>query len=490
MKVGGLGWSARLFTLCVAGLFAAGGLGACGRNDTGPAPGSSPAGGPADSELAAAAAETYVYGYPLVTMDATRRRLTNTVEPQGTSAPMGRLVRMREYPSADFRAVTAPNADTLYTTGWFDVGSEPWIVTVPAMGDRYFLLPLLDGWTNVFASPGTRTTGGAAQTFAITGPGWKGTLPAGVKEYKSPTAMVWLLGRIYCTGTPEDYRAVHAIQDRITAVPLSAYGRKYTPPPGTVDPAVDMRTAVRDQVNAMDGPAFFAALAKLWKANPPASADAPLVAKAATLGLVPGQDFDAAKSTKAVAAAIAGAPAAGQGRVRAWMTEGVKAGVNKLQNGWLFTTKTGVYGTDYLQRAYITWIGLGANKPEDAVYPTSEGPAPGRTYSGTNRYVLHFASLPPVKGFWSLTMYDKDYFFVANPLNRFTISQRNELRKNPDGSVDVYLQADSPGADRESNWLPAPKGDFVLMLRLYWPSASPPTILDGSWAIPAVTQAH
>ena len=161
---------------------------------------------------------------------------------------------------------------------------------------------------------------------------------------------------------------------------------------------------------------------------------------------------------------------------------------NKNENGWLFTTKTGTYGTEYLQRAYVTWIGLGANLPQDAVYPTSEGPALQQKYSGANKYVLRFAVMPPVKGFWSLTMYDKDYFFVDNPLNRYTLSERNELKKNADGSVDLYLQANSPGKDKESNWLPAPEGDFVLMLRMYWPSPTAPTILDGSWQIPAVKQ--
>lgn len=446
--------------------------------------------GAPSGDLATAAVDAYTFGYPLVTMEYTRRALTNTVAPQGAQAPMGQFVRMREYPDAQFRAVTAPNADTLYTTAWFDVSKEPYIVSVPDMGDRYFLLPMLDGWTNVFASPGKRTTGTKAQKFAITGPGWTGTLPDGVTEYKSPTALVWLLGRIYCTGTPEDYAAVHALQDQITAVPLSSYDKPYTPPPGAVDPAIDTKTAVREQVNALDGASFFTELAKLLRVNPPAAQDAPVVAELAKLGVVPGQDFDRAKLEPGTADAIAAAPKVAQAKIQAWATAGVAAGDNQFVNGWLFTTKTGNYGTNYLQRAYITWIGLGANLPEDAVYPTSEGPDPGRKYSGANRYVMHFdnGELPPVQGFWSLTMYDADYFFVDNPLNRYTLSRRNQLKPNADGSVDLYLQADSPGPDRESNWLPAPKGDFVLMLRLYWPNTAPPSILDGSWKPPAVTQ--
>ena len=148
------------------------------------------------------------------------------------------------------------------------------MLSIPDMKDRYFLMPMLDGWTNVFQVPGKRTTGTGPQTYAITGPGWTGTLPAGVKQYKSPTSIVWLLGRIYCTGTPEDYAAVHALQDEFKLVPLSSYGKPYTPPPGKVDPSIDMKTAVREQVNRMDAVAYFTLLAQLMKTNPPSAADA------------------------------------------------------------------------------------------------------------------------------------------------------------------------------------------------------------------------
>jgi hypothetical protein len=404
---------------------------------------------------------------------------------------MGQLVRMREYPSAKFRDVTAPNADTLYTTGWFDVSKEPWIVSVPDMHDRYFLLPMLDGWTNVFEVPGKRTTGTKAQTFAITGPGWSGTLPAGVTEYKSPTGLVWLLGRIYSSGTPEDYAAVHALQDQIAAVPLSAWGQPYTAEPGQVDPALDMKTAVREQVHGLDAPAYFALLAQLLKTNPPAAEDAPMLAKLAQLGVVPGQDFDAAKLEPAIAKGMARAPKPAQEQILAWLKEGIAVGDFKLEHGWAFSTKLGVYETHYLRRALVTAIGLGANRPQDAIYPTSTGPDLVQKYSGAKKYVMRFEKdqLPPVNGFWSLTMYDKDYFFVDNPLNRYTLSQRNELQANADGSVDLYLQAESPGKEKESNWLPAPKDEFILMLRLYWPKEEPPSLLDGSWKIPGVEEA-
>jgi len=386
--------------------------------------------------------------------------------------------------------VTAPNADTLYTVVWLDVSSEPWIISAPDMKGRFFLLPMLDGWTTVFADPGKRTTGTAAQKFAITGPGWTGTLPAGVTEYRSATSMVWLLGRIYCTGTPEDYKAVHALQDQMTAVPLSSYGKPYTAAPGIVDPSVDMKTSIRDQVNAMDAASYFKLFAQLLKANPPVAEDAPMVAKLAKIGIVPGQDFDASKLDPAVAKGLAAVPKPAQEKIMVWLKEGVAAGDMKLTDGWAFTTKTGLYGTSYRQRALVTAIGLGANRPQDAVYPTSEGPDIVKKYSGANKYVLHFnkGELPPVDGFWSLTMYDANYFFVPNPINRYTVSQRNKLKGNADGSVDLYVQNESPGKDKEPNWLPAPKDQFILMMRLYWPKEKPPSILDGSWKIPPVKE--
>ena len=432
------------------------------------------------------AIEAYVYAYPLVTMELTRRSFTNVAAPDDSKAPMGQFLKLRGYPAVDNHAVTAPNADTLYTILWLDVTKEPWIVSTPDMKGRYFLLPMLDGWTNVFDVPGKRTTGTGPQKFAITGPGWKGTLPSGVKQYKSPTGMVWMLGRIYCTGTPEDYAEVHALQDQMTAVPLSSYGKPFTPPPGTVDASVDTKTAVRDQVDAMDAASYFALFAQLMKTNPPAAADAPMVAKLAKLGIVPGKDFDASKLDPSVQKGLSKAPKPAQAKIMGWMKRGLVSGDLKLKNGWTFTTKTGLYGTNYIQRALITAIGLGANRPQDAVYPTSTGPDILQKYHGSKKYVLRFpkGQLPPVNAFWSLTMYDTDYFFVPNPINRYTVSQRNKLKANADGSVDLYIQNESPGADKEGNWLPAPKDGFILMMRLYWPKDTPPSLLDGSWTIP------
>ena len=431
------------------------------------------------------ASDAYVYGYPLVTMELTRRVITNVVAPAGTRAPMGQIIKLRAYPDASFRDVTAPNADTLYTTAFFDVGNEPWVLSVPDMNDRYFLLPMLSGWTDVFEVPGKRTTGTKAQTYLVSGPGWIGTVPDGMKQLKSPTSIVWLLGRIYCTGTPADYAAVHALQDQFKLYPLSAHGKAWTPPAGKIDPAVDMKTAVREQVNKLTATEYFTLLAELLKRNPPSPKDAPALKRFERIGLVPAKSFD----SKAIDARWEKRlPSLSYDRIMLHFK--FSNGDVTQVNGWGFTTKTGLYGTNYIQRALVTAIGLGANRPQDAVYPTSLKPSTLVSYNGANKYVMRFAKgqLPPVQGFWSLTMYDEDYFFVANPINRYSMSVRTNPKLEKDGSLIIYIQNESPGADKEANWLPAPKGKFLLMMRLYWPSETKPSIIDGSWVIPPVTK--
>lgn len=432
------------------------------------------------------ARDAYIFGYPLVTMELTRRQITNVAKPDDTHAPMGSFAHMRRYPTADFRTVTAPNADTLYSSAWLDLSEEPYVLELPDMGNRYFLMPMLDGWTNVFADPGARTTGGKPQAFLITGPGWTGKVPQAMTQLTSSTNLAWILGRTYSTGTPGDYQQVHALQDKYRLTPLSVYaqGKKYAPPPGKVDPDIDMKTAPRDQVNALSGRDYFAVLARLMKTNPPSRADAPMLRKLAQLGIVPGQDFDAAKLDPQILAAIDNAPKDALPAIqKAFATTGQNV------NGWQ-VVKTGEYGTDYSFRATVAFYGLGANLAKDAIYPTAKTDSQGRPLDASkSSYVIRFPNkeaLPPVKGFWSITLYDDQFFFFKNPLNRQNISQRDKLVANPDGSIDIYVQNQRPAQEKQANWLPAPNGPFVLMLRMYWPTETPPSILDGSWKPPQI----
>ncbi|HTA40388.1 MAG TPA: DUF1254 domain-containing protein [Candidatus Acidoferrales bacterium] len=431
----------------------------------------------------ALAVDAYLYAYPLVTMEMSRRVSTNIAATQenGTRAPMNQFAFLRTYPNASFTDVVAPNADTLYEIGWFDVSKEPIVIHTPALGGRYALFPMLSAWTNVFESPGTRTTGDAAQTFAVTGPGWSGSLPSGVREVKSPTALVWMIGRIYTDGTPADFAIVHKLQNEMSATPLSMYGKPYTPPAATVDPAIDMKTPIVEQVNALSGMDFFKIFASLLQANPPAAADAPMVAKLADLGIVPGQPLDTSKLSPAIVAAMNAAPAAALPRM-----QGMMKSAGRVENGWAVFTTLGDYGTSYDLRAFVALIGLGANLAKDAIYPATVAPL-----DGAKKYTIHFGAgqMPPAKAFWSITLYNAKQFFYDNSLNRYTVSERTPFVKNADGSVDVYVQHDSPGAAKEANWLPAPADKFSLIMRIYLPSESPPSIIDGTWTVPAVTPA-
>lgn len=426
------------------------------------------------------ATDAYIYAYPLITMQITRQVMTNV--PNTTTAmaaPMGQFANARTFPDASFKTVTAPNADTLYSAAWLDLSKEPYVLHVPDEHGRYYLMPMLSGWTNVFASPGTRTTGTKAHDFAIVGPQWIGTLPKSVIEIKSPTNMVWIIGRTYCSGTTEDYKKVHQLQDQYTLTPLSSYHKNYIPPTNVpIDLTVDMNKPPRDQVNSMPATTYFNNLAILMKNNPPANSDSSMVYKLAQLGIKPGQSIDASK--------INVSPTELEQATKEGLQEIIntipKTGI--IENGWQFQ-KTGNYGIDYLNRAVVTYVGLGANLSQDAIYPTTSVDNNNQQLNGAHRYVIHFdkGQTPPVKGFWSLTMYDSQYFFVANTLNRYRINSSTPVKYNADGSLDIYIQNDNPGKDKESNWLPAPSDNFNLMFRFYWPEDA---ILNGSWKPPFV----
>jgi hypothetical protein len=373
----------------------------------------------------------------------------------------------------------SPNADTLYSQGWVDLKQEPIVLSVPDTHGRYYLMEMLDGWTDVFGSPGKRTTGTGKGNFAITGPGWSGTLPAGMKEIKSPTALIWIIGRTQTNGKA-DYAAVHAIQDGYKVTPLSAWGKSYAPPKDVpVDSKVDMKTPPAELVAGMDAVTFFNRLAMLMKDNPPAAADGPIVAQMASIGIVPGQPFDVNKNGSDATKAISDGVDDGRKRV---VELGANPGIGKSENGWmLLTSGIGDWGTNYDARAGVALVGLGGNLVADAFYPWTRVDGDGQPLNGANKYTLHFdkGQTPPVNAFWSLTMYNAKQAFVANPINRYAIGDRDKLKFNTDGSLDIYVQHDSPGKDKESNWLPADAGSFNVVMRMYWPKE---TAFNGAWS--------
>jgi hypothetical protein len=425
----------------------------------------------------------YTYFYSLVTMDVTRKQLTNVVKPEGINAPMNTFANIPAYPTADMRAVVRPNFDTLYSSAWLDLTKEPMIVSVPDTNGRYYLLPMLDMWTDVFASPGWRTTGTQAADYAVVPPGWTGSLPANVVRINAPTPYVWIIGRIKTDGPP-DYAAVNKIQAGLKITPVSRWGSAAEPVAGTVDPAVDMKTPPKTTVDTMPAGKFFAYAAEILKLQPPHLTDQPILARMQRIGIERGKSFDIDKVDPAIKAGLETAPADAL-KLMTWKV----ASLARVDNGWSMNTDTmGVYGNYYLKRAIVTQLGLGANLPEDAIYPINLADDTGKPLDGASAYVLHFdkGATPPANAFWSVTLYDSDGFQVANSLNRFAVSSWMPFKYDPDGSLDLYFQNVSPGSDKEANWLPAPKGAFNLTMRLYAPKSD---ALTGKWNPPAVTKA-
>jgi hypothetical protein len=444
------------------------------------------------SEAEQIALDAYVYGYSLITTEVTRVQMSNVDKVEGMHAPTGQFANIKRYPPADFRGVSAPNADTLYSVAWLDL-TEPQVFSHPDMGKRFYLFEMTDLWMTDFNSPGTRTAGGDAANYLITGPGWGGDVPTGMKQIKCATRYMVILGRTYADGTEQDYEAVNALQAQYKIVPLSEYGKSYTyqTPPVNPNPGISMTDKPQSVILDMDTSTYFNMMARLINEGvaPPAPEDAPMLARMAKIGLVPGQPFDMAKLDAKLDPATQAA-LRDLGKTALQRINANRDSLGTMVNGWVVGKGLGVYGTNYMKRAAVAAFGWPANLEQDAVYPYTEVDSGGRKLSGANKYTLTFAKgeTPPVDAFWSITMYeiDQGWWFVPNPLNKFTVSPRNNLKSNADGSVTLYFQNETPGADKEANWLPAPKSDFLPMLRMYWPRKNAPSILNGTWKPPPV----
>ena len=424
-------------------------------------------------------AEAYLYGYPLVMMETTRIQSAKYIGPEN------QLRMVRQFPNAQFKEVVRPNVDTLYTTAFISMKEGPWAFEMPANNKRYELMPFMDAWTNVFASPGTRTSGNQGGTYLLAGPEWNGQVPKGMTLLKSPTDMVWLIGRTQTNGTA-DFATVHELQNRLR---LS----KWPQPPDSLSASTDSKRDAQPswqvstepsltpvaQMKALNTTEFFNRLMKLMVSNPPSPEDAPLLARLAQLEIKPGQ-----------AVHLSGSNALSFSLGRWIANQRVMKALNtKAQDGsWSYPPlNLGRYGTDYNTRAAVAMVGLGANLPEDAMYPNTALDHQGKALNGKHRYRLHFAAnaLPPVKAFWSITAYGADEFLIDNPMQRFAIGDRDPLVFNADGSLDLWVQATPPSQkEAASNWLPVQMGaPFLLNARLYWPEDK---ALNGQWKMPAV----
>jgi hypothetical protein len=276
---------------------------------------------------------------------------------------------------------------------------------------------------------------------------------------------------------------VHKIQAGYKITPLSQWGKEPVAPEAKIDPSIDMKTPPKVQVDTMRADTFFAYAADLLKLHPPHITDQPIIARLARIGFEVGKDFDLDKADPAIQKGLASAPEDAQ-KLMAWKVPTMA----RIANYWSMNTDTmGVYGNYYLKRAIVTQLGLGANLPEDAIYPLNLADADGKPLDGASNYTIHFdkGQIPPVEAFWSITLYDPEGFQVANSLNRFAVSSWMSFHYNPDGSLDLYFQNESPGSDKEANWLPAPKGPYNLTMRLYAPRSE---ALTGKWNPPPVTK--
>jgi hypothetical protein len=446
-----------------------------------PAPMPAPASAPTvNAELKQLAAEVYVFAYPLVLMDVTR-------DVESANTPPDAFRHQRTLPDATSATVVSPNVDLLQSQAWLDLSKGPVILSVPDTRGRYYLIELLDAWTNVAASLGKRTTGTGKGDFAIVGPHWKGPLPGGMSEVQSPTDLAWLIARIETTGGA-DRDVVSRNQNDLKLSRLAGQAKpakKAGATAASVPAGVDAKATPRDLVAKMDAATFFTRFAMLLPGNPPAKEDAPMVAKIKKLGLEAGHPFDPDKldplSAKSVGEGI-------QSALDAIKTASQRSTGGDIRNGWRFDTALGRWGTDYGKRAVAAFNGLGLDAPEDAISLATYLDASGHRLEGANRYVLHFENgkAPPTDGFWSLSLYDEQQRFVANAQNRYSLGSTSRLKANADGSIDIVIQSADPGPDMASNWLPAPKGNFNLVLRVFWPKQA---MIDGKWVAPGVRRA-
>ncbi|NDR57046.1 DUF1254 domain-containing protein [Aliiruegeria sabulilitoris] len=437
-------------------------------------------------EARALAKDAWLFGMPLVMFEIQADFLTHVTKPGAAKAPVNQFVHYRQFIDASNRSIVGFNVDNLYSLSWIDLSDEPLVLSVPAMGDRYWVMQIVDAWNGVPAAPGSRThDGDRPHDFLIAGPDWDGPVPEGLEVLRSPTNLAGIGGRTYCSGA-EEYDLVNAIQDNYRLAPLSAWGRPYTPPSDVpLKAGVDGETLVNDQVLALSSEEFFSNLNRLLATNPPYADDAPMLEKLRPLGIEPGAPFSTAEMSDDLRTGVD----EGVADAKVALAEESRQ-LGKLVNNWGLTYDMGRFGTRYAYRAAWTFVGIGGNLIEDAFYPLTLLDADGNPLTGEHAYTLTFAegAWPPAAAFWSMTMYDLEGYLVDNPLNRYAIGDRSGMTPNPDGSLTIYIQAETPGDEKEANWLPAPgNGPFKLALRLYVPGEA---VLNESWVPPAVQLAN
>lgn len=424
----------------------------------------------------------YIWGIPLVIMEENANYSTNPNAPSGLGVgPWNAMIPARDLANASFNIPgLAPNADTLYDFAWLDLKTEPMVLKVPPIPDRYYTLQFVDAYGNTFAYVGSRTTGADGGTFFITGPEWKGLIPSGMAPIKSPTNLAWIQGRILVKG-PSDVPNVHTIQDQISMKPLSVFQGNRTSiplPPSSKEIPTQPNPALLPNI----GINIYDKISQGMIGNPPNPPDPQMVAKFGMIGIGPGK-VPSKQANDTIKMALRTGITEGQKMINAkW------ANVGKVVNGWNVNMNLGKYGSDYLLRGAATFFACCANIAQEALYPIAHTDVEGKPLTGADNYTIHFnpGQIPAVMGFWSITMYNNKSLFVDNPINRYNIgTYTSGLENSTDRSLDIYVQHDSPGKEKESNWLPSPEGSFYLVLRMYVPEEQ---ILNGMWPYPTLQQ--
>jgi hypothetical protein len=441
------------------------------------------------AETKAIAEEGYIYGLPIVMNYATMYDYAVDKNSGQYKASFNHIHSMHNVFTYKDTAIVSPNSDTPYSLMFMDLRSEPIVLSVPTVEKpRYYSVQLIDNNTNNFGYIGSRTTGSEAGDYMLVGPDWKGVTPPGIKKvFRSSTQLLFVIFRTQLFN-PADMPNVEKIQSGYATRPLSAYLKQPAPPaaPALDFPKFDKALAKTD---------FFKYLGFALQFAPPTPEEVAIRAKLARLGIGAGKDFNfQALSAEQKAAVVEGMQA---GHMK------VQDAVNHLGtqvNGWNIVGSGGdaaFYGSDWLKRAAIAQAGIYANDAEEATYPMAKILSDGTPLDGSkHNYTLTFPAgqLPPVNAFWSVTMYDgKSQLLIKNPINRYLINSPMlpDLKKNADGSLTLYVQKDSPGADKESNWLPAPNDLIYMVMRLYWPKTENPSVLPpgkGTWTPPEIVK--
>jgi hypothetical protein len=436
-------------------------------------------GGTSGTSETAGILNDYIYGFVPVFMRAVCE--LETAVPDNTihgAAPINQFAYNDRLVTPQTQTIVRSNVDTLYTPAWLNLAREPLVLHVPDTDGRYYLIPMLDAYSDQFESIGSRTTGTGAGNYAIVGPDWQGATPTSVdRVIKSPTNIVWLLGRTLVSGQADLPSAVN-ITRQFLLIPLSQYPQylqtgRYTPPSGVPVAPPNPAFVGQPLFNSpgFNSPVFFDYLLPFTLLNPAPADQRPAATALVVNGFINQRQMTPAVQTRAFVA-----------------MNGELKNEQVIDNGWTVNLNLGDYGSNYLLRDAVAVSFLGASLPADSIYWSTSNDSGFNPLSGADSYVIHFApgEAPPARGFWSITAYDQQGFLVPNSANRYDVGSNTAVVPNSDGSVDIFLQTVAPST-HQSNWLPVPAGAFNLVLRVYWPA---PSVLSRAWKPAAVSVAN